>query len=301
MNFESEARTQADTPTRLVIVSGLSGSGKTVALRTLEDAGFYCIDNLPLGMLPDLVDGLINTPGAPLEPVAIAIDARSGVERAQRFDEILRHISTHPLKIEVLFLTSETSRLLKRFSETRRKHPLTRDGLPLADAIQKERKLLAAIQACADLSIDSSDLNVHELRQLLIDRFLANSDSGSGMSILIQSFGFKKGVPADTDFVFDVRCLPNPHWEKALKPLSGRDRAVVKYLQGFPEVDEMLTAIQDFLTVWIPRFEKENRSYMTVSIGCTGGQHRSVYLAERLAAELGKNRPGITTRHRDLG
>ena len=283
---------------KLVIVSGLSGSGKTVALRTLEDAGYYCIDNLPLGMLPELIDSMINTTPEPYDLVAIAIDARSGFDSATQFDEIMSHIAAHPLQLDVLFLTCSTSRLLKRFSETRRMHPLSRRGLPLADAIQQEKKLLEDIHANADLAIDSSDLNVHELRQMIIDRLL--DQSTAEMGILIQSFGFKNGVPADTDFVFDVRCLPNPHWEEDLRPLSGRDRAVVKYLESYTEVDDMFESIYKFLTDWIPRFEKENRSYMTISIGCTGGKHRSVYLVERIAARLGQNRDNISPRHRDM-
>lgn len=283
---------------KLVIVSGLSGSGKTVALRTLEDAGYYCIDNLPLGMLPELIDNMINTTPEPYDLVAIAIDARSGVDSSDRFDEVMRHISVHPLQLEILFLTCNTSRLLKRFSETRRKHPLSRQGLPLADAIQKEKKLLEDIHTNADLSIDSTDLNVHELRQMIIDRLLAQSTAEMG--ILIQSFGFKNGVPTDTDFVFDVRCLPNPHWEADLKPLTGCDRAVVKYLESYPEVEAMFDSIYNFLTEWTPRFEKENRSYMTISIGCTGGKHRSVYLTERIAAEFRQQRENISIRHRDM-
>ena len=284
---------------KLVIVSGLSGSGKTVALRTLEDAGYYCIDNLPLGMLPQLVDNMLEPRPAPFDLVAIAIDARSGVESAARFGEILGHLSGHEIKLDVLFLGCDTSRLLKRFSETRRKHPLSRQGLPLADAIQQEKKLLEDIQANAGLILDTADLNVHELRQLIYDRLL--SRTGSEMGILIQFFGFKHGVPADSDFVFDVRCLPNPHWENSLRPLTGCDRAVVKFLESYPEVDEMFTSISSFLDTWIPRFEAENRSYMTISIGCTGGKHRSVYLAERIAAGLGERRAGISRRHRDLG
>ena len=283
---------------KLLIVSGLSGSGKTVALHTLEDAGYYCIDNLPLSMLPELVDKLINSSPQPYDLVAIAIDARSRVDNSDRFDEIMRLMGKHPLEFKVLFLTSNTSRLLKRFSETRRKHPLSREGLPLADAIQQEKKLLEDIHANADISIDSSNLNVHELRQLIIDRLV--SQSASEMGILIQSFGFKNGVPADADFVFDVRCLPNPHWEEDLKHLTGRDQAVVEYLQNYPEVEEMFASIYNFLRDWIPRFEKENRSYMTISIGCTGGQHRSVYLAERIVAAFNPARDNLSIRHRDL-
>ena len=298
MKAEQDKTQQPDALLKLVIVSGLSGSGKTVALRTLEDGGYYCIDNLPLGMLPELIDNMVHTRSAPLDSVAIAIDARSGVEHAQRFDEIVGQVKTHSIPLDIVFLTCETSRLLKRFSETRRKHPLSREGLPLADAIQQERKLLADIQANANLSIDSTNLNVHELRQTILDRLL--SKSAAAMDVLIQSFGFKNGVPADTDFVFDVRCLPNPHWEKELRPLTGRDRAVVKYLQSYPEVGEMQKSILEFLERWIPRFEKENRSYMTVSIGCTGGQHRSVYIAESVTSSLRKQLEQVSIRHRDL-
>ena len=283
---------------KLVIVSGLSGSGKTVALHTLEDAGYYCIDNLPLGMLPELVENLINTTPNPYDQVAISIDARSGLDGSEQFSDILRHLSAHRLPLKVLFLTCDDDRLLKRFSETRRKHPLSRLGLPLADAIRQERKLLEDIHANADLSIDSSNLNVHELRQMIISRLL--SQSSAEMGLLIQSFGFKNGVPADTDFVFDVRCLPNPHWEENLRPLTGLDQDVIDYLARYPEVDEMFTSIRDFLQTWIPRFEQENRSYMTISIGCTGGKHRSVYLAERIADELKKDRAKLSIRHRDM-
>jgi len=283
---------------KLVIVSGLSGSGKTVALHTLEDAGYYCIDNLPLSMLPELVDKLINSSPQPYDLVAIAVDARSRVDNSDRFDEVMRLMDKHPLQLKVLFLTADTARLLKRFSETRRKHPLSREGLPLADAIKQEKTLLEDIHANADISIDSSNLNVHELRQMLIDRLV--SQSNSEMGILIQSFGFKNGVPADSDFVFDVRCLPNPHWEEDLQPLTGRDQPVIEYLQNYPEVEAMFASIYNFLTEWIPRFEQENRSYMTISIGCTGGKHRSVYLTERIVAGFQPARNSLSIRHRDL-
>ena len=283
---------------KLVIVSGLSGSGKTVALRTLEDSGYYCIDNLPLGMLPELVDNMTSSTHPPYDRVAIAIDARSRVDSSDRFDEIMRQIGRHELQLKVLFLSCDTSRLLKRFSETRRKHPLSRAGLPLADAIQQEKDLLEDIHDKADLAIDSSSMNVHELRQMIIHRLL--SQSNSEMDILIQSFGFKNGVPADTDFVFDVRCLPNPHWEEGLRPLSGQDREVVNYLEKYAEVEEMFNSIYHFLDDWIPRFEKENRGYMAISVGCTGGKHRSVYLVERIAAKFKKKRGKLSIRHRDM-
>ena len=283
---------------KLIIVSGLSGSGKTVALHTLEDAGYYCIDNLPVGMLSDLLDNMVATTPELYDLVAIAIDARSGIDNTGQFDEMLKHIRQHPLQVEILYLTSDIPRLIKRFSETRRMHPLSQRGLPLVDAIHREKELLENVYANADLSIDSSNLNVHELRQTIISRLLP--DSMSEMGILFQSFGFKHGIPADTDFVFDVRCLPNPHWEQHLKPLTGRDPEVIEYLQNYPQVDEMFTSIFEFLHSWIPRFEIENRSYMTVSIGCTGGQHRSVYLAEKVAAEMQLQRGHISIRHRDI-
>jgi UPF0042 nucleotide-binding protein len=283
---------------KLIIVSGLSGSGKTVALHTLEDAGYYCIDNLPVGMLPDLVDNMVNHSPELYDLVAIAIDARSGIDNSDQFETMLKHIKQHPIQVDILYLTSDIPRLIKRFSETRRKHPLSRRGLPLVDAIHQERELIENVFATADLSIDSSNLNVHELRQAIISRFLA--DSTSEMGILFQSFGFKQGVPTDTDFVFDVRCLPNPHWEEHLKSLTGRDREVLEFLESYVEVDEMFTSIFQFLNLWIPRFEKENRSYMTVSIGCTGGRHRSVYLVEKIAAEMQQDRSNVSIRHREI-
>jgi UPF0042 nucleotide-binding protein len=283
---------------KLVIVSGLSGSGKTIALHTLEDAGYYCIDNLPLGMLPDLLDNMDNAAPGSYDLVAVAIDARSRVDSSDRFEEIMDHARQHSLQLKILFLTADTSRLLKRYSETRRKHPLSSGGLPLADAIQRERKMLEDIHANADLSIDSSNLNVHELRQIIIDQLL--SQTTSEMGVLIQSFGFKNGVPSDTDFVFDVRCLPNPHWEIDLRPLTGCDPAVARYLENYAEVGAMLESIHRFMADWIPQFEKENRSYLTISIGCTGGKHRSVYLAEQLATRFRENRANLSLRHRDM-
>ncbi len=283
---------------RLIIVSGLSGSGKTVALRTLEDAGFYSIDNLPLGMLPELVDNMVNSPAQTFEQVAVAIDARSGIRGSAHFDAVTARIAEFGIRPEVLFLTCEPARLLQRFSETRRRHPLSREGLPLADAIREEKAMLDEIHANADLSIDSSNLNVHELRQTIISRLL--DQSSAEMGILVQSFGFKNGIPGDTDFVFDVRCLPNPHWEEQLRSQTGLDPEVTAYLESYPEVDAMLQSITRFLGEWIPRFEQENRSYMTISIGCTGGKHRSVYLAQRIADMLRAGRDKLSVRHRDL-
>lgn len=283
---------------KLVIVSGLSGSGKTVALRTLEDADYFCVDNLPVDLLSDFIDSTIFSKPALYDLIAVAIDARSGLDDMHRFEEVVENIRSLNIKTEILYLTSDTKKLVSRFSETRRKHPLTRRGLPLVEAIHLEQNLLQDIFANADLIIDTTELNVHELRRTIIQRLLP--DTGSELAILVQSFGFKHGLPNGTDFVFDVRCLPNPHWENNLKLLTGRDQPVIDYLESYSEVNAMYASIIDFLKTWVPCFEKENRSYMTISIGCTGGQHRSVYLAEKIASALQEARHNASVHHRDL-
>lgn len=283
---------------KLVIVSGLSGSGKTVALNTLEDAGYFCIDNLPIGLLPEFIDTMVNSKPALYDLTAIAIDARSGADDMDHFEDLIGQLRSLDFTTEILFLTADNSQLLSRFSETRRKHPLSRHDLPLVDAINLERELLKNIYASADLTIDTSTLKVHELRQTIVERLLP--DTGAKLAILIQSFGFKHGLPADSDFVFDVRCLPNPHWEEQLKPLTGKDAPVIAYLENIGEVNAMFQSISEFLKTWLPSFKKENRSYMTISIGCTGGQHRSVYLVEKIAGELLQQRYNTSVRHRDL-
>ena len=282
----------------LVIVSGLSGSGKTVALHTLEDAGYFCVDNLPVGLLPNFVDKMTNSQPALYDLIAVAIDARSGVDDMDHFETIINQIRARGIPTEVLFLTADIKKLVSRFSETRRKHPLSKQGLPLVEVIELERNLLSNIYASADLKIDTSNLNVHDLRHTIISRLLP--DGGKDLSILIQSFGFKHGLPADTDYIFDVRCLPNPHWENDLQLLTGRDKAVIDYLESFATVNSMAESINDFLNTWIPYFKEENRSYMTISIGCTGGQHRSVYLVDKIADELQKNQFNASVHHRDL-
>ena len=284
---------------KLLIVSGLSGSGKSVALHALEDEGYYCIDNLHLGLLQPFVDQVLMARMPLFDKAAVGIDARSGLEELEQFGAMLTEIRARNIAVEVLFLQAEVDTLIKRFSETRRKHPLTRRGLPLIEAIHLERSLLASIADQADLVIDTTHTNVHQLRSLVTERM--GTRELPRMSILVQSFGFKHGVPSDSDFVFDARCLPNPHWEPSLRSLTGQDPEVIDYLQNHPMVEEMYEMIAQFLRTWIPRFEMENRSYLTISIGCTGGQHRSVYLAERLAEEL-RRRYGqyISLRHREL-
>jgi UPF0042 nucleotide-binding protein len=284
---------------KLVIVSGLSGSGKTVALHALEDAGYYCVDNLHPGLLTAFVDQLMNPQRRLYQLAAVGIDARSGIDFLKRFSEMVAAIRARGIALDVVFLQTDVDTLLKRFNETRRKHPLARKGLPLIDAIQLERQLLTQISSEADLVIDTTYTNVHQLSNLVRERI--QSDQPSQLSILFQSFGFKHGAPTDSDFVFDVRCLPNPHWESDLRGLTGLDEPVRSYLQGHAIVDEMEESIRGFLDQWVPRYESDNRSYLTVSIGCTGGQHRSVYFAERLAEHFRETRGGnVTLRHREL-
>ncbi len=282
---------------KLVIVSGLSGSGKTIALHTLEDAGYFCVDNLPTGMLSLFASSMKNNKPVPYDLVAVSVDARCDIDDMSQFEHILADIRAMDVEVEILFLTTAAEQLLTRFSETRRKHPLSHKGLPLLEAIQQEREILRNVWSRADVTIDTSDLNVHELRHIIKNRLI--QDNRESMSILLQSFGFKYGLPADTDFMFDVRCLPNPHWEASLRPYTGKDQPVIDYLEGFQDVQEMKASILDFLLRWIPCFEQEGRSYMTVSIGCTGGQHRSVYLVQKIMEGLKKERQNISIRHRE--
>ena len=283
---------------KLIIVSGLSGYGKTIALHTLEDAGYFCVDNLPITLLPSFIDTMLEAKPATYDFVAVAIDARSGVDDINYFDKIIKQAREQTDFVEILFLTSDIKKLITRFSETRRKHPLSRQGIPRIEAIKLEQSLLRNIYSKADLVIDTSKFNVHQLRQMIIKRLIPNNSSE--LAIMVQSFGFKHGLPTDTDFVFDVRCLPNPHWESHLKDLNGRDAPIIEYLESFPEVISMFDSIFSFLTTWIPCFEKENRSYMTISLGCTGGQHRSVFLADKLALSLKNKKYNSTVRHREL-
>ncbi|MBI5461986.1 MAG: RNase adapter RapZ [Gammaproteobacteria bacterium] len=283
---------------KLVIVSGLSGSGKSVALHTLEDLDYYCIDNLPIGLLEPFVQQLLDNPQASQDNVAVGVDARSLSDDLQHFPQILKRLRERGIHAEILYLQADDETLLKRFSETRRKHPLGKGNVSLADAIRQERTLLQPISANASLHIDTTHTNVHQLRDLVQERVGTKSDGT--LSLLFKSFGFKHGVPEDADFVFDVRCLPNPHWDPRLRPQTGLDQDVVDYLNEQPLVDEMYTEICDFLATWIPRFESENRSYLTVALGCTGGQHRSVYLAQRLGAHFKTHYPSVLVRHREL-
>lgn len=283
---------------KLVIVSGLSGSGKTVALHTLEDEDYYCVDNLPLGLLPDFVERISNRSLQPYENIAVGIDARSEANDLRRFNEIIKPLREKNIQLEVIYLQADLNTLIKRFSDTRRKHPLTTKGLHLSEAIEVERVLLSAVASEADLFIDTTYTNVHQLREQIKQQII--KDSSGKLSLLFQSFGFKHGTPTDSDFVFDVRCLPNPHWEANLRPLTGLDEDVAKFLQSQEEVQDMLEDIRSFLQAWIPRFEQQNRYYLTVSIGCTGGQHRSVFIAQHLCDDFKAIIDNVSVRHREM-
>ena len=283
---------------RLIIVSGRSGSGKSTALDVLEDNGFYCIDNLPAGLLPELAErALLHT--EVLQPqVAVSIDARNLPTHLQRFPELLAEVRARHIQCDVLYLDADAETLLKRFSETRRRHPLTDESRSLAEAIRDEALLLEPISDLADLKIDTTHLNLYQLRDSLKLRLLNKPEPGT--AFLIESFGFKRGMPVDADLVFDVRCLPNPYWKPELRAHSGLDQPVIDYLAAQADVDEMYTDIHAYLYKWLPRFAASNRAYVTIAIGCTGGHHRSVYLAERLGQTLKPQLKNLQVRHRDL-
>ena len=283
---------------RLAIVSGLSGSGKSVALRTLEDLGYYSIDNLPVFLLKELALGLTGAMDATYALTAVGIDARNTEQHLRELPELIHHARAHGIACTVLFLEADTNTLIKRFSETRRKHPLTRADRPLAEAIELERQLLAPIRGEAQVILDTTHTNVHELRGLVRERIAGNASPKA--AILLQSFGFKKGVPQDVDFLFDVRCLPNPHWRAELCPLTGLDRPVVEFLEADAGVVQMRADLMAFFDRWVPRFETDGRSYLTVAFGCTGGQHRSVYMAEAMRRHFEAGGHSVTVRHRDL-
>lgn len=283
---------------RLIVISGLSGSGKSVALHVLEDLGFYCIDNIPAGLLRSVVDEILLRRDNGFESVGVGLDARNRPSDIERIPALVRELRRDGLDCEIIFLHAEDQVLLSRFSETRRKHPLSTDKISLPEAIARERELLGPIIDAADLIIDTSGTTAYALRQQIHQR--VGLREPTALSIVVESFGYKHGLPADADFVFDVRCLPNPFWETQLRPLTGRDEQVRAFLDREPLVQEMIEDIVSFLRHWIPRYQDFQRSYLTVAIGCTGGQHRSVYVAEAVAAALSKDHGAIPTRHHEL-
>ena len=287
----------ASRPMDFFIVSGLSGSGKTVALQALEDLGYYCIDNLPADLLPHFTGALRDKGGQGSRRAAVSIDARNR-GFLENLADSLQALEAQGLEPRILFLEADDATLFKRFSETRRRHPLTDAATPLAEAIRQERRLLAPLAARATRQIDTSATTPHELRARVRD--IAGGLGAQGVSLLFQSFGYKHGAPLDADFVFDVRCLPNPYWEEALRARSGRDPEVADFLRSHAEVNQMIDEIAAFLERWLPAFDAEDRSYITVGIGCTGGQHRSVYVADRLAEHFARRRLDVHVRHREL-
>ncbi len=283
---------------KLIVVSGLSGSGKTVALHMLEDLGYNCIDNLPMSLLERLVHDITSSGDLAYELTAVGIDARAHARGDIRsYHEHIQRVQQAGIACETLFLQTDDQIILKRYSETRRKHPLSSAALSLADAIILERELLSPIAAQADLIIDTSRTTIHQLRDIIRERVHGRDNL---LSLQFESFGYKHGLPTDADFIFDVRCLPNPHWIPHLRALTGKDREVIDYLDRHEAVNQMFEDIKQFLDRWLPQFEADSRSYVTVAIGCTGGQHRSVYLAERLAHHFRHHKWRILVRHTEL-
>ncbi len=282
---------------RLLVISGLSGSGKSIALQSLEDLDFYCVDNLPLGLLRPFVDEMTQGDNR-VGDLAVGIDARTLAGDLERFPGIIEAIRGLGIDCEILFLEASDQVLFQRFSETRRKHPLTDARTSLRDAIRLEREMLAPIEGCATTRIDSSHTHIHQLRSQI--RSWACGEGYLPLSIQFMSFGFKQGVPVDADFVFDVRCLPNPHWDPRLRLQTGRDPDVADFLGQQSLVSRMIADVAGLLEHWIPAFEAENRSYLNVAIGCTGGRHRSVYIVETLADRFAADGKQVIRRHRDL-
>lgn len=283
---------------QLIIISGRSGSGKTTALHLLEDHGFYCIDNLPASLFTTAIDQTLLQSEIIQPKIAVSIDARSLPKQIENFPSIFEKLRAKYIKCDLVYLDAKDEILVSRFSETRRRHPLTSTTLSLAEAIEDESKLLAPIINLATLHVDTSQLNVYQLKDFLKLHLLEEPELGT--AFLIESFGFKRGIPMDADWVFDLRSLPNPYWVPELRNLTGSDQGVIDYLIEQPEVLEMQNDILNFLEKWLPRFAATNRSYITVAVGCTGGQHRSVYMAEQLGKVLKTTLKNVQVRHRDL-
>lgn len=279
----------------LILISGLSGSGKSIALNVLEDAGYFCVDNLPLALLPHLVDQLR---GEGYARVAVAMDMRGGTGIAAFLPQQLQdlRVAGH-IDLRFIFLDARDDVLIQRFSETRRRHPLAIGDTTLAEAIARERDALAVLARLGH-HIDTSNMRPNALRAFVSD--FAQLDDSTGLTLMFESFGFKNGLPMDADLVFDVRCLPNPHYDPVLRPLTGLDRPVIEFLEAQPEAMRMLDDIGRFIGNWLPAYIRDNRSYLTVAIGCTGGQHRSVYFTEQLATRF-RNIVRVLVRHRNLG
>ncbi len=283
---------------RLIVVSGLSGSGKSIALHVLEDLGYYCIDNLPAGLLVSAVEEIRASRGGSASLLAVGVDARNHADNLDVMPDLLHELQGKGVRTEILFLQASDEILLQRYRESRRRHPLADHGTQLRAAIESERAILAAIELSADLVIDTSETSVYELADIIRSRI--DRRETESLSVLIESFGFKYGIPADADFVFDLRSLPNPYWTLKLRGLTGLDDEVRRFLDGHEKFTAMYEDISDFLGRWVPHYTDANRGYMTIAVGCTGGQHRSVYMVEKIAARLREQHEPVLTRHNAL-
>ncbi len=283
---------------RIIVVSGLSGSGKSVALHMLEDLGFFCIDNLPAALLKPFVSHTVRSAESTYRRSAIGLDARNTAHEIATVPELIDELKRSGFDCEVLYLVASDEELLRRFAETRRMHPMSRERMALHEAIDIERRLLEPIAQAADMIIDTSRMGVHELRQVV--RLRVEQRAEGPLSITFASFGFKHGIPGDADFVFDARSLPNPYWEPALRALTGRDAEVVQYLESHSSVSRLIDDIDRFVEARIAEYEASSRGYLTVAVGCTGGQHRSVYIVDRLVARFAARHPQVAARHRAL-
>jgi UPF0042 nucleotide-binding protein len=283
---------------RLIIVSGLSGSGKSVALHVLEDLGYYCIDNIPAALLKSAVHEVHSGENPAAERLAVGVDARNRPQDLEALPGLIADLREQGVHTEIVFLHASDEVLLQRYSESRRRHPLATHGAELRIAIEAERQILARINDAADLIIDTSRTSIYELADVIRQR--VDSRKPESLSVLIESFGFKHRIPADADFVFDTRCLPNPYWSAALRGLTGLDQEVIEFLDAEDDFNAMYEDIVAFLDRWIPRFEDAHRGYLTIAIGCTGGQHRSVHMAEKIATELRKKHEPVLTRHNNI-
>jgi UPF0042 nucleotide-binding protein len=283
---------------RLIVVSGLSGSGKSVALHVLEDLGYYCIDNIPAALLKSAVHEVHSGEGPAAELLAVGVDARNRPQDLEALPGLIDDLRELGVRTDIVFLHASDEVLLQRYSETRRRHPLAEHGTELRKAINAEREILTHINNAADLVIDTSRTSVYELADAIRER--VGRRKSESLSVLIESFGFKHRIPADADFVFDMRCLPNPYWSTDLRGLTGLDSEVIDFLDAEEAFTAMYEDIVGFLNRWIPRFEDAHRGYLTIAVGCTGGQHRSVHMTEKLAASLREHHEPVLTRHNNL-
>ncbi len=281
----------------IFIVSGLSGSGKSIALQALEDLGYYCIDNLPAVLLAEFADQVLKHDSAKVDRAAVSIDSRNQLF-LESLPEHLQKLHGLGIDYHIIFLEADDRALVKRFSETRRKHPLSNDDTSLLESIGQERELLAPLSDHASRRINTTTTTPHELRRMVRD--IAGGEQPSGAVLMFESFGYKHGTPLDADFVFDVRCLPNPHWQPELRLQTGLDSPVIEFLESHAPVIKMVEQIKSFIEYWLPSFEAENRSYITIAIGCTGGQHRSVYISQKLSDYFANRQIHVQTRHREL-